>query len=356
MTAILRVLSPGLLTTVQDLGRPGYQSLGIPVGGALDPVSLRAANVLVDNPPETGALEVAYLGPTLAVEADEVRLSFVGAAAAIDVFSDDAMSSGRRVEGMRSVRLQGGQVVRIGSLSGGAVLYVGIAGGLDIEPVLGSVSTCLRGNIGGWQGRALMQGDRLPLRRAEPGGDDDYGFEDLDLSPPPRFRVIVGPQSDHFSASTIAAFFDSEYTIGAGADRMGMRLEGRSLEHARGFNITSEAIAPGSVQVPGDGKPIVLLADRQTVGGYPKIATVISADLPALGRLPIGAKIHFAPVTIEEAGAARRGLLATIEGLPGKRVRLAHSAADLTPRLLDCNLIGGVVDGSVGATEFSELS
>lgn len=355
MTAVLRVLSPGLLTTVQDLGRPGYQSLGIPVGGALDPVSLRAANVLVGNAPETGALEVVYLGPTLAIEADGARLSFAGADAAIEIFADEAATKGRRIEAMRSIRLHRGEVVRIGSLSGGAVLYLGIEGGLDIEPVLGSVSTCLRGNIGGWQGRALVQGDRLPLRRSEPSERDDYRLENLDLSPPPRFRVMAGPQSDYFSESTIESFLDSEYTVGAGADRMGMRLEGKALEHSRGFNITSEAIAPGSVQVPGDGKPIVLLADRQTVGGYPKIATVISADLPALGRLPIGAKIRFAAVTVEEAEAARRSLLAAIEGLPGKLVRIARSAADLTPRLLDCNLIGGVVDGAMGATEFGEL-
>src|SRR5262245_45301355 len=155
MNPALRVVAPGLLTTVQDLGRPGHQRLGIPVGGALDPVSLRAANALVGNPPGTGVLEIAYLGPTLEVEADDVRLSFVGAQASIEILDDVDASSGDRIEGMRSIRVSRGQVVRIGSLSGGAVLYVAVEGGFDIQPVLGSVSTYLRGGFGGWQGRAL---------------------------------------------------------------------------------------------------------------------------------------------------------------------------------------------------------
>jgi biotin-dependent carboxylase-like uncharacterized protein len=353
MTAFLRVLAPGLLTTVQDLGRPGYQSLGIPVGGALDTVSLRAANVLVGNPPGAGALEIAYVGPTLAVEADEVRLSFAGADAAVEIFPDEMAATATRIASMRSVRLHRGEVVRVGSLGGGAILYMGVEGGFDIELVLGSVSTYLRGGIGGWQGRALAQGDRLPLRHNH-ASEEDYQIVDLDLTPPGRFRAIVGPQSDYFSAAAMETFFNSEYTIGIGTDRMGMRLDGPKLQHVRGFNITSDGIAPGSVQVPGNGQPIVLLADRQTVGGYPKIATVISADLPALGRLPIGSKIRFASVTVEEAEEARRKLMVEIDGLSGKIERIGQSVADLTPRLLDCNLIGGVVDGSVAAVEFTE--
>ncbi|HTP90837.1 MAG TPA: biotin-dependent carboxyltransferase family protein [Xanthobacteraceae bacterium] len=353
MTGVLRVLSPGLLTTVQDLGRPGYQSLGIPVGGALDPVSLRAANALVGNTPDIGALEIAYVGPTLAVDADEVRLSFAGAEALIEILPDEAASAGYRISTMRSVLLHRGEVVRIGSLTGGAVLYVGVEGGLAVEPVLGSVSTYLRGGIGGWQGRALTEGDQLPLRLDTVSERQEWQLEGFDLTPPQRFRTIVGPQSDHFSEATIETFFNSEYTIGTGADRMGMRLLGPLLEHSRGFNITSDGIAPGSIQVPGNGLPIVLLADRQTVGGYTKIATVISADLPALSRLPIGNKLRFAPVKIEEAEAARRKFVADVESLPSRIVPIGRYAGDLagdlTPRLLDCNLIGGVIDASVGA-------
>jgi biotin-dependent carboxylase-like uncharacterized protein len=353
MTAALRVLAPGLLTTVQDLGRPGYQSRGIPVSGALDPVGLHAANVLVGNPPETGAREIAYVGPTLVAEADEVRLSFAGADAPIEILADETASSGQRIDSMRSVRLRRGEVVRIGSLTGGAILYVAVEGGFAIEPVLGSVSTYLRGGIGGWHGRALVKGDLLPLWRNMASEREDRRFESLDLTPPDRFRAILGPQNDYFSDAAIETFFNSEYRIGANADRTGMRLEGAHLEHLRSF--TSDGVAPGSIQVPGDGQPIVLLADRQTIGGYPKIATVISADLPALGRMPIGAKIRFAPTTMEEAAIARRKLIADIEALASKTVPIGKSEGELTSKLFDSNLIGGVVDASVGATERPEL-
>jgi biotin-dependent carboxylase-like uncharacterized protein len=209
--------------------------------------------------------------------------------------------------------------------------------------VLGSVSTYLRGSFGGWQGRALVAGDRLPLRRATASDRDDCRLDGFDLSLPPRFRAIAGPQSNYFSEEEIASFFDSEFTVSEGSDRMGMRINGRRLVHSRSLDFTSDGIAPGSIQVPGNGQPIALLADRQTTGGYPKIATVISADLPALGRLPIGAKIRFEPVTIEAAHAARRSLFAQIARIHDLIVPVGRSA-DAAPLLYDYNLISGVVD------------
>jgi biotin-dependent carboxylase-like uncharacterized protein len=345
MTPSLRVTRPGLLTTIQDLGRAGYQSLGIAVGGALDPVGLRAANALVGNAAGAGALEVLYMGPTLVVDADDVRMAFAGSNAVIEIFPDEPADAGTRLDTMRSVRLKRGEVVRIGSLTGGAVLYVAVEGGFDIEPVLGSVATDLRGGIGGWQARALIAGDRLPLCRMRASERDEWRLEGFELATPSRVRAIAGPQNDYFADTEIAALFETEYVVGAGSDRQGMRLEGRRLAHARGYNITSDGIAPGSIQVPGNGQPIVLLADRQTTGGYPKIATVISADLPALGRLPIGAKIRIEPVTIEAAHAARRVLLADIERIhehivPATRAEMGDAA----PLLHDYNLISGVVD------------
>jgi biotin-dependent carboxylase-like uncharacterized protein len=345
----LRVLAPGLLTSIQDLGRPGYQRFGIPVSGALDPVSLRAANALVGNAVGVGAIEVAYVGPTLSVEAHDVRLSFVGASAAIDVFSDETAQNSVRIDTMRSVRLYRGQVVRIGSLSGSAVLYVAVEGGFSIAPVFDSVSTYIRGGFGGWHGRALIAGDRLPLMQNTASEHDEYRFEGLDLSLPARFRVIAGPQNDYFSEQGKAKFFQSNYTVCAGSDRMAMRLDGPRLDHARGFNITSDGIAPGSIQIPGNGQPIVLLADRQTTGGYPKIATVISADVPALGRLPIGAKIAFEPVTMEAAAAARRKVFAEVDTLDQKIVPAINGDGNVTPRLFECNLISGAVDASTWA-------
>jgi biotin-dependent carboxylase-like uncharacterized protein len=346
MTPALRIISPGLSTTIQDVGRSGFQRLGVSVSGALDPVSLHAANALAGNPGNTGALEALYVGPTFAVNADDTRLAFAGADAVIEILDDTDARGGEIIPTMRSVRVRRGQVIRVGSLRKGATLYIAVEGGFAIEPALGSVSTDSRGRMGGWQGRPLLQGDVIPLRRATASDRDEYLLDDLDVAAPRRFRAVLGPQSDNFSDQEIERFFASEYTVSAGSNRMGMRLEGQAIGHLRGFNIVSDAIATGSIQVPGSGQPIVLLADHQTTGGYPKIATVISADLPALGRLPIGSKVSFAPVTVEEAAAARRELAATVVGIAGKMVRLSIPATAVAERLLECNLISGVQDAA----------
>ena len=346
MTPALSIVRPGLLTTIQDLGRVGHQSLGIAVCGALDPVALRAANALAGNPPAAGVLEVLHLGPTMVVEADDVRISFAGPRATIEILPDVAAIRGRPVETMRSVRLRRGEVIRIGSLAGGAALYVAVEGGFDVAPVLGSVSTDIRAGIGGWHGRALVAGDHLPLCRSSASPREESHFAGLELSPPSVVRAIVGPQGDYFSQSDIDVFFASTYTVGAGSNRMGMRLEGPPIAHARGHNITSDAIAPGSIQVPGNGQPIILLADRQTTGGYPKIATVISADMPAIGRLTMGAKIRFESVTVEEALRLRRLLIEEIARIPERiePIRNGVEGVELAPKLSDHNLISGVVD------------
>jgi biotin-dependent carboxylase-like uncharacterized protein len=346
MSPELRVLAPGLLTTVQDLGRTGYQRLGIAVGGALDPVALRAANALVGNPPGAGAVEVAYVGPTFQVNAEEARLSFVGAHAEIEILPDPDAVSGYLVETMRSIRLQRGEVVRIGSLSGSATLYIGIEGGLDIAPVLGSLSTYIRGGFGGWHGRALCAGDRLPLCFDRPSERADYRLEGFELGRPKRFRAILGAQRELFTDRDIATFFDTEFIVSPESDRVGMRLDGPRVHEPRGVQMVSDGIAPGSIQVPGSGQPIVLLADRQTTGGYPKIANVVSADLPALGRMPIGARIGFEEVTLEEAQELRRELNAEIAGISDRMVPLLPDPAHVAPRLLDVNLISGVVDAA----------
>ncbi len=346
MNPALRILTPGLLTTVQDLGRFGYQHLGVPVSGALDPISLRAANALLGNPPGTGALEVAYAGPAIVIEAETVRLAFAGADAAIEILPDENARNGTRIQSMRTVRLRRGEVLRIGPLSNFAVLYVAVEGGFEIEPVLGSVSTYIRGGFGGWRGRPLAAGDRIPLRRNEAADRGESRIEGLDLAPPARFRAMTGPQSDYFSEDAIESFFQGQYVIGAESDRMGMRLNGYRLNHTKGFNIVSDGIAPGSIQVPGNGQPIVLLADRQTTGGYPKIATVVSADLPALGRLRIGARIAFERVTIDAAQDLRRALLDEIDRICDRIVPLSSGESEVTARLAEANLISGAVDAN----------
>jgi biotin-dependent carboxylase-like uncharacterized protein len=346
MTAFVHVAAPGLLTTIQDRGRVGYQHLGVPVSGALDPISLQAANLLVGNPAHTGALEVACVGPTLIAEADSVRIAVAGADAVIEVLPEATAAAGRRVAALQSLRLRRGEALRIGALTGATVLYVAVEGGFDIAPVLGSVSTDMRGGIGGWHGRALAAGDRLPLRHAHAAERGEVCLEDFSVGPRPRVRVTKGPQDDHFSDSEVAAFLATVYTVGPSADRMGMRLTGRVLEHSRGFDITSDGIAPGSIQVPGNGAPIVLLADRQTTGGYPKIATVISADLPALARLPVGSKVSFEAVTIEAAQAAHREHAAELATMHERIVPLRRSGTEIAPLLQECNLVSGFIDAA----------
>jgi biotin-dependent carboxylase-like uncharacterized protein len=345
---VLHILKPGLMTTVQDLGRTGFQNLGIGISGALDPIALRLANLLVGNEPTNGALEVLYVGPTIEVEADSVRMSFVGAAAAVEILPDRWARSGTRMEIMRSVRLHRGEVVRVGSLAGGASLYIGVEGGFDIEPMLGSVSTNIRAGTGGWHPRAMLPGDRLPLRRLRASDREECRAQGIEFRAPTSIRAIPGPQDDYFDEAEVARFFKSEYTVQSGSDRVGLRLQGEAIRHAKGFNIASDATVPGSIQVPGNGQPIILMADRQTVGGYPKIATVISADLPKLGRLSIGSKTAFEQVTVETAQALRRSMLSELERLPDHIVPMRPSGSDAAPLLLDQNLISGVVDAFLG--------
>ena len=185
MTAALRVLAPGLMTTLQDLGRPGYQHLGVPVSGALDHVSLRAANLLVGNAAGVGALEIAYQGPTLRVEADSVRIAVAGGRAPIDILPPDSDGSGgRRLAPYESARLLRGEVLKIGALAGSAVAYLAVEGGFDIAPVLGSQSTLIRAAIGGLEGRALRAGDVLPLKQGAAAEREEVMLPPLDLSPP----------------------------------------------------------------------------------------------------------------------------------------------------------------------------
>lgn len=341
MSGHLLVVAPGLHSTVQDLGRFGYQAYGVPVAGALDPVGLRLANAVAGNAEDRGALEFLYSGPTLEVAAAAVRLA--ASVAEIEILSDPP----RRVPPWQSVRLSCGERFRFGALKGSVCGCLAVEGGFAIAPVLGSQSTYVRGRIGGLNGRPLREGDRLALALDSPGERGEVCLADPpDLAPPARFRVVLGPQDDSFTKSALDAFLNQPFTVSQEADRMGLRLSGPRLDHARGFNIVSDGIATGAIQVPGSGQPIVLLADHQTTGGYPKIATVISADLPAAGRLKPGDEIGFAAVSVAEAQEARRSLEAEI----GRRVRGLVPAQ--TPAVLNQaalyggNLISGVVDGA----------
>jgi biotin-dependent carboxylase-like uncharacterized protein len=340
MSPILRVKSPGLHTTVQDLGRDGFADVGVPPSGALDAVACRLANALVGNAPDAAALEILVSGPTLEVIAESAHVAFVGGTAGMSV--QDAHH--RSIAAGRSVHLRKGDVVKLGMLARTSCGYLAFEGGVNVPRVLGSASTYTRGALGGFEGRALRAGDVLH------GAEINSAREELELATPLEadfdapIRAVLGPQDDHFTDLAIEAFLAGTYTVSAQADRMGFRLEGPVLAHTRGYNIVSDGIVSGSIQVPGSGQPIVLMRDYQTIGGYPKIATVISPDISRLGRRSPGAKVRFAKVSRDEAEAIYRDEEAAIAERI-KALRAARDEASLNVEALyDENLIGGIVN------------
>ena len=303
MTGALEVLAPGVLTTVQDLGRGGYRALGIPASGALDPFSLQLANALVGNHPEIGALEIRAQGPTLKVKANSVAVALSGTSASIEILTP----ARRLIPPDTSVVLLRDQQFRVGAVADSSCCYLALSGGLDLPLFYGSQSTYLAGKLGGWRGRALGVSDLLPLNLSELRAYQPRALRratEPDATGP--IRVVLGPQTDYFSTSCIQRFLSSNYALSPQSNRMGAKLEGPKLSHLKGFNIASDAVIPGSIQVPGDGSPIVLLADCQSTGGYPKIATVISADLPRLARKLPREPFTFVAVEVEAAEAAAR--------------------------------------------------
>lgn len=344
MTAVLRVIDPGLQAMLQDRGRHGFQRLGIPVSGAADWVSLAAANVVVGNPPDMAAIETSLLGPTLEADADSIRVAVGGTSAGFEVIDPDGKIT--RVPSLQSATVHRGQRLRIPGFGDTAVAYLAVEGGFAIPPVMGSLSTHWRAHIGPMNGAKLAKGDVLPLANANAPARDEMRLDGLRLDRPARYRVILGPQDDKFTPAQVETFLTGAYTVSREADRWGLRLDGPLIAH--NISIVSDAIAPGSIQVPAGGQPLVLLADRATTGGYPKIATVISADIPAMGRLGPGAPVAFEAVTVEVAEVARRQLEREVAALSKRLQAVAVTPEIDVDRLHDENLISGVTDGAHG--------
>lgn len=293
--AALVVVKPGMLTTVQDLGRWGFQDSGVPVAGPMDAYSHRQANHLVGNADTAAALEVTLIGPDLEFEGD---VTFAIAGAEFPVKLDDWPGALQR-----PVAARGGSRLAFGVRSRGARAYLAVAGGLDVPPVFGSRATHLLSAMGPMGGRALAAGDRLRVG-TEVGGRRAVG-QPLPLpAGGARVRVIWGPQEDFFTDEARAALVTSRFEITPQSNRQGYRLSGTPLAHARGADILSDATPVGSLQVPASGQPILLMADRQTTGGYPKIATVITADLPLAGQLAPGDWIEFTVCSLSDARQA----------------------------------------------------
>jgi biotin-dependent carboxylase-like uncharacterized protein len=291
---VIRILDAGPQSTVQDLGRTGQLRYGIPPSGPVDRFAFVLANRLVGNPDTAAALECTLIGPRFEVTAGGA-LAVTGADMPVSV-------DGREAAGWTTIAVQSGNVVKLGPARTGVRSYIGFAGGLDVPLVLGSRSTYLRGRVGGLQGRALRKGDELvtfpggPVRprRVPSRAIPDYTGE-------PRVRVVLGPQADRFTAEGIRALLDGRYEVLPQSDRMGTRLRGPRIAHARGHDIVSDGIALGSIQVPGDGQPIVLLVDRQSTGGYTKVATICSSDIWRVGQARPGQSLRFQSIGVEEA-------------------------------------------------------
>ncbi|QUG41482.1 biotin-dependent carboxyltransferase family protein [Psychrobacillus sp. INOP01] len=302
----IKVLNQGLMTTIQDLGRYGSQKFGVIVGGAMDSYSLRLGNLLVGNIESEANLEITLYGTTLQFE-EETLIAITGA---------DFLPTINNIPAplWSPIVVRKDSILKFHTAINGSRAYVAIAGGIDIPEVMGSKSTYLRARIGGFKGRALQKGDVLPLTHSNKLENEtsktsqknnvnwSINYNELiSFNKHQVIRVIKGTEFERFNKESQHKLWTEVFTISLQSDRMGYRLEGQSLSLSENFELLSEGVTFGTIQIPPSGQPIILMADRQTTGGYPKIGQVISADLPTLAQLQPTATIQFKEVTLEEA-------------------------------------------------------
>ncbi|GAB3794606.1 5-oxoprolinase subunit C family protein [Virgibacillus kimchii] len=296
MKETMKIIKPGLATSVQDLGRRGYQQYGVVVAGAMDDFALQVGNLLVGNRRNEAGLEIAMMGPEILMLEDTV-ISICGADLSPQL-------DGKAISGWKSHLVEKGQRLTFGQPKNGGYAYIAVAGGVKTPEVMGSKSTYVMTEMGGYKGRFLKKGDYLET------GSPSYQLKqltgrgikvtsDMDYHSHRKIRVVLGPDSHGFSKDSIHRFLNSDYQVSPQSDRMGYRLEGPALDGEA--DIISDAVLPGTVQVPANGKPIVLLADRQTTGGYARIASVISVDLPYVAQQRTGNELQFVEVSVKEA-------------------------------------------------------
>ncbi len=293
---LFRVIKPGFFTTIQDLGRHGFLKYGVPISGTMDEVSLRLANMLVGNDLGEACLEITMLGPEFEALHD-TQIAVTGGDIIVQI-------NGQEVQMWQTLRVNSGDFVSFGKVQAGCRAYLAIRGGINVPMILGSRSTYVRCEMGGVQGRQLKTGDYID-------GFDDAQPMGFRLLVPEEFvpgfsaevcvRVVLGPQLEEFTEKGVETFLSHPYMVTIEADRMGYRLEGPIVEHRERVGMISDAILPGSVQIPPSGKPIITMQDAQTTGGYAKIAAVISSDLHILGQLKPNNWIRFQRTTLSEA-------------------------------------------------------
>ncbi|WP_090553437.1 5-oxoprolinase subunit C family protein [Natronincola ferrireducens] len=293
----IKVFKAGLLTLVQDQGRNGYQQYGVPVSGVMDNFAYRIANILVGNHEEAAVIEATLVGPGIEF-LDEGVIAITGGNLSPEV-------NGKPIPMGKSVFVKSGDRLDFKAIKAGCRSYIAFAGGIDVPAIMGSKSTYTRGNIGGYEGRGLKVGDVITLASPHKPLKELVGKwiqqELYSYTNTVEVRVVAGPQEDAFTQEGIATFYNTEYTVTNECDRMGYRLSGKGIQHKEGSDIISDGIAMGAIQVPGHGMPIIMMADRQTTGGYTKIANVITVDFPKIAQAKPGDKIIFKKVAVEEA-------------------------------------------------------
>jgi 5-oxoprolinase (ATP-hydrolysing) subunit C len=328
----LVVSAIGPASSVQDGGRYGAQRYGLTPSGAVDRLALAAANVLVGNEPLAAAIEIGPFGASFSSRGGAVRVSLAGASRKADI-------SGRTVASDTSITLRDGETLTLGFARSGSFSYFAIEGGIAGEPMFGSLAVNARAGLGSPYPRPLQAGDELPTASAS--GANERRIE-LPVQSAGPIRVVMGPQDDEFSEEAIKLFLDSDWKVSATSDRMGYRLEGPVIKHLHGHNIVSDGTVNGSIQVPGNGAPIVLMPDRGTSGGYPKIATVISADLGRFAQIPQGKAFRFKSVSIAEAQGEARKFAQLLRTLPD-RLRPIENLHLNIEALRDANVAGAAV-------------
>lgn len=343
--SLLAIEAAGPGVTVQDGGRHGYLRFGITAAGPMDPLMFATANRAVGNPLGATAIEISTGGMTVTAPEGPLVIALVSAGFRANL-------DGEALPSACALTLEPGRSLTVRAGPTGAWGYLAVAGRFDVAPLLGSTATHTRSALGGLEGRGIRAGDRLRVLESRQGD----GAPQRLLTPwiernPSPIRVILGPQEDYFALDQIAAFLERPWTVSPRGDRMACFLDGIPLSHAKGHDIVSDGVAMGAIQVPGNGLPIVLMADRQSTGGYPKIATVIGPDLGRLAQVQGGTQITFAAVSVAEAVAGRR---AEADALRGEVLREPVLRTDFPSEfLLGLNLIGGVSDGHEITTVFT---
>ena len=334
----LVIASIGPASSVQDGGRPGSQRYGLVPSGTMDRLALAAANTLVGNAPFAAAIEVGPFGAAFTARGGSVRIALSGAQRGADIAK-------RPVAVDSSMTLADGETLTLGFARNGSFTYLAIEGGILGEPMFGSLSVNARAGLGSPYPRPLQAGDELQVTAAS--GAPERRIELPAMSDAP-IRVVLGPQDDEFSDEAKALFLTSDWKISATSDRMGYRLEGPVIKHLHGHNIVSDGTVNGSIQVPGNGQPIVLMPDRGTSGGYPKIATVISADFGRFAQISAGRSFRFKAVGMAEAQTEARKFAELVRGLPD---RLRADGAEFNiEALADANVAGDAVSAMDAGT------